>query len=87
MKVTKRSKKKTKILIKKDIPIAEMVKLYPNVVDMLVTEWGFHCVSCYISNFETLEEGARTHGIVGDDFKVMLKMSNEIANLKIKDVK
>ncbi|MEI6886858.1 MAG: DUF1858 domain-containing protein [bacterium] len=71
-------------LITRDMPIAKMVNDYPEVVNMLVTEWGFHCVSCYISNFEMFEDGARVHGIEGEDFEQMLNMCNEIAELKVK---
>lgn len=64
--------------IKSDMLIAEIVETYPEVVDYLVNEYEFHCVTCILAGFETLEEGALAHGIEGKDFKNML---NEINNL------
>lgn len=70
-------------LVQKDILISKLIELHPEVVEMLVTEWGFHCVNCIISNFETLEQGAQTHGITGIDFEVMMEMINDIVKAKI----
>ena len=64
--------------ISKDILIADLVKQHPEIVEMLTYEWGFHCINCIVSNFETLEQGAATHGILGDDFEIMLEMINSM---------
>lgn len=74
-----------KPLIQGDTLIAEMVEQYPQVVGYLVSEYGFHCVSCFISGFEVLEDGARVHGIEGEDFEVMLEAINKIAAGEIED--
>lgn len=71
---TENEKKK----ISKDINIAELVNKHPEVVEMLTYEWGFHCINCIISNIETLEQGAATHGIIGEDFEIMLEMINDM---------
>lgn len=52
---------------------------YPEIVEFLTIEYGLHCVGCFIAEFETLEEGAVVHGILGDDFEDMLKLVNEKA--------
>lgn len=65
--------------IQRDILIADMVEQYPQVIGYLVEEYGFHCVSCFISGFEVLEDGARVHGIVGDEFTDMLVQINKLA--------
>lgn len=75
---TKSDKKKT--VITGDVSIADLVELYPQVVDFLIIEYGFHCVSCFLAGYENLEEGAKVHGIVGEDFQDMLKDINKIAN-------
>jgi hybrid cluster-associated redox disulfide protein len=66
-------------LITGEIMISDMVENYPQVVDFLVIEYGFHCVSCFVSSFECLEDGARVHGIVGEDFDELLENANKIA--------
>lgn len=73
------NKAATKQLIFGDTMIAEMVEKYPEVVPFLVEEYGFHCVSCFISGFEVLEDGARVHGIDGEDFTELLVNVNRIA--------
>ncbi len=69
--------KKQKNIIDGTIPIAELVNLYPHIVDFLVEEYEFYCMNCFLSEFETLEQGAATHGIIGEDFEEMLKLINE----------
>lgn len=61
------------VKIDPDILVADFAELYPEAVDYLITEYGFHCVGCYVSSFESLREGAAVHGIMGDDFSDMLK--------------
>jgi len=67
-------------LIPRNIPIAEMVEKYPMVIDFLVFEYGFHCVSCFVSSFEVLEDGARVHGIAGEEFEELLTQVNKLAS-------
>ncbi|MFQ5493642.1 MAG: DUF1858 domain-containing protein [Candidatus Dojkabacteria bacterium] len=66
-------------LIESDTLVAEIAELYPEAVNMLVYEYGFHCVGCFASQFETLEEGAGVHGIYGKDFEELLYKVNELA--------
>jgi hybrid cluster-associated redox disulfide protein len=54
------------------ISIQNLADFYPQLVETLIVEYGFHCVGCFASQFETLEEGARVHGIVGGDFAELL---------------
>lgn len=61
-----------------EIMIADMVEYYPQVIEYLVNEYGFHCVSCFISSFECLEDGARVHGIEGEEFEEMLENVNAL---------
>ncbi len=64
--------------IPRDMMIAEMAEKYPEIVNFLIYEYGFHCVGCIVSGFEVLEDGARVHGIEGEDFEEMLKIINEM---------
>ena len=65
--------------IKPDILISELADSYPEVALFLTTEYGFHCVGCFASQFDTLENGARIHGIEGEDFEEMMASVLEIA--------
>jgi hybrid cluster-associated redox disulfide protein len=41
----------------------------------LLTDYGLHCVSCYMNDFDTLETGAQIHGMTDEE---MDEMINEI---------
>ena len=40
-------------------------------------EYGFHCLGCAASNFESIEDGAVVHGIDVEKFVKELKKSIE----------
>lgn len=48
--------------IKKDMLVSTIVSEYPQLVEPLMM-LGMHCVSCFASQLETLEEAAMGHGI------------------------
>lgn len=55
------------------ILINDLAEHYPELIETLIIEYGFHCVGCFASQFETLEEGARVHGIEEEDFEEMMR--------------
>lgn len=61
-----------------DISIQELVSNHPQLVDVLINEYGFHCVTCFLSEFETLSEGAKVHGIEGSDFDELMEHLNSL---------
>ncbi len=52
--------------------INDLVAEYPDMAEILINEYGFHCIGCFASQFETLEEGAMVHGIGGEDYEELL---------------
>lgn len=68
------------VKIDPEITISKLALEHPEVVDFLISEYGFHCVGCFVSDFENLREGAAVHGIVGEDFEEMLRRAEEIIN-------
>ncbi len=48
--------------ITKDIKIEEVVTQYPETM-MVFMKHGLHCVGCHVSAFESIEDGAISHGI------------------------
>jgi len=68
--------------IKRDMLIADLAEKFPEIVDFLIYEYNFHCVGCIVSGFEILEDGARVHGIEGEDFEEMLVIINEMVEGK-----
>lgn len=71
---------KIKKLITKDMLISQLAETYPALVDVLIEDYGFHCVGCGMSQFESLEQGAAVHGMTNKEIKVMIENLNELAN-------
>lgn len=68
--------KKTKIEVTKVTQIGEVLRLNPNVKDILMG-FGLHCFGCPMSQMETLEEAAAVHGV---DVDFMIEKINEFLN-------
>jgi|TARA_Y100000310_G_scaffold285184_1_gene308476 hybrid cluster-associated redox disulfide protein len=73
-----------KILIKKDMLLSDVIEKYPEVA-VILTGYGLHCVGCHFSNFDTIEAGAKIHGLNNEEIKFMLKDINTIALEKSKE--
>lgn len=67
---------KKKKVITKDMTIGEVLALNEKLADIFMG-FGMHCVSCPVSQMETIEEASEVHGI---DTEFLLKKLNE--NLK-----
>ena len=72
--------KSSKNLITKDMLIAQLAETYPQLVDVLIEDYGFHCIGCGMSQVESLEQGAAVHGMTNKEIKEMIKNLNELAN-------
>ena len=66
----------------KDLIIMDAAQYYPEAVEVFL-DYGLHCIGCHISGYETIEEGAMGHGIVGDDFENMMLDAQEKINKTI----
>jgi hybrid cluster-associated redox disulfide protein len=66
-------KPKTKQKVTKDILMGELISTYPQSSEILM-KYGFHCIGCMISPYESLEAGAAVHGI---PLEKVLKEINE----------
>ena len=67
-----------KKLIHKDMVIGELVEKYPDLGTVLMEDYGFHCIGCFASGMETLEQGGEVHGMDKNDIKVMIENLNEL---------
>lgn len=68
--------------ITKNTLILELAERYPYLVDVLIENYGFHCIGCSLSAVETLGEGAMGHGF---DKKTIEKMVTEMNELISKE--
>lgn len=49
----------------------------PDNVEIL-RDVGLHCIGCFASQFETLEQGCKGHGMSDDDINGLIKSLNKI---------
>jgi len=64
--------------IKKDMSFGEVISKHPETVDIFARH-GMHCIGCAIASFETIEQGARAHGI---DVKKLVEDLNRAVEKK-----
>jgi hybrid cluster-associated redox disulfide protein len=74
------AKIKKKINLKTNIAL--MVAEYPQTAEVLYA-FGLHCVGCFASQFDTIEQGAKVHGMMDEEVKELIKE----LNIVIKDSK
>jgi hybrid cluster-associated redox disulfide protein len=63
--------------INKDMTFGDLLRQFPNAAPIL-TGYGMHCIGCHIAVTETIEQGARAHGM---DDGMLSKMLQDL-NLK-----
>ncbi len=63
-------KKKT---ITKDMTIGQVIEMDENLGEVFLG-FGMHCISCPVSQMETIEQAAQVHGV---DLDFLLKKLNE----------
>jgi len=62
--------------INKETNIAELVAKYPETAKVFM-DYGLHCVGCMASQFDTIEAGAKVHGMDDATIKELVKDLNE----------
>lgn len=63
--------------ITKKMFIADILGTYPVLADIFVKKYGFHCVGCMAARMETLEDGAKVHGMETKEIDEMVKYLNQ----------
>ena len=66
-----------KIEVNKSTKIANLVFAYPEVADVLI-DYGLHCVGCFASAFDTIEDGAKVHEMSDEDIEELLERIKEV---------
>ncbi len=65
--------------IQKTVLVAELVEKHPELVEPLMM-MGMHCISCFASQMETLEEAAMVHGLNPDE--VVADLNDFLADMQ-----
>lgn len=74
---TKQSKTSNKPQLTKDINLGELMMNFPQEAELLVNDYGLHCVGCMAAAFETLEEGLKGHGYTGKQIDEIIQKLNK----------
>ena len=61
--------------ITRDMLLGEVVAKHPNAAFVFM-QYGLHCVGCVISEYETVEQGCRAHGIPDEVIDEMVADAN-----------
>lgn len=61
--------------IEKTMTFAEVLRASPEAAAVLM-RYGLHCIGCHISAFETLEQGAKAHGLTDAQIDAMVAELN-----------
>src|SRR3989338_10026507 len=71
-------------LVTKEMTIEQVVNAYPEAAE-IIQSYGLHCVGCHANPYETLEMGARGHGM--DDATIVSMMAdvNEFVRQKLSE--
>lgn len=72
------SMKSKKIEINKEMLILDLAENYPELVEVLTFDYGMHCIGCRAAASESLEEGAKVHGMSTKEIDEMVKNLNKI---------
>lgn len=68
-------------LIARDTMLGDLVQEYPEAA-MLMAKKGMHCVGCGMAAWETIEQGARAHGMTEEDIDKLVDEMNKVAAKK-----
>ena len=67
--------------ITKKMKIGEIVEKCPEAAEVMMKH-GMHCIGCAGTAFESLEDGAKVHGVKEKDIDKMIEEINKISEEK-----
>lgn len=66
-------------IITRKTNIADLIANHPEAADILMA-FGLHCVGCFASHFDTIEEGANVHQMLDEEIDEMIEELNAVVN-------
>ncbi len=66
-----------KAMITATMNVLDIIDLHPNAADIL-SAYGLHCVGCAFNTMDSLEDGARAHGLTDVDIENILIDLNDL---------
>lgn len=63
--------------------LGEVVFRFPQTADVIMG-YGLHCVGCFANSFDTIEAGAKIHGMSDEEIDAMLADINKAVKQEVK---
>lgn len=74
-------------MITKDMLLGSVVAEYPEAAEVML-EYGLHCVGCFANAYDTVEIGAKVHGMSDEEIEKMVEEVNgRLREVKQQDTK
>ena len=70
--------------ITKNMLIEDVISKYPEAAHIF-SVYGLHCAGCHASGSETIEQGAKAHGMDDEYISMIIKDANKMISKKIKN--
>lgn len=70
---------KTALLVTRDMIIKDVMDEYPISAEIMEA-YGLHCVGCHANPSDTIETGARFHGMSDEEIGAMIKELNDVVS-------
>jgi len=64
--------------ITKNMKLGEVVNSYPGTIEVFMKH-GLPCAGCHVAGFETVEQGAKAHGMNKKKIDKLLEELNKVA--------
>ena len=65
--------------VSKETNIAELTRTHPQVAEVFA-EYGLHCVGCMAAAFDTIVQGANSHGLSEEDIENLIEDLNLVVS-------
>ena len=72
-----KKKAKSSQPITKDMNLAEVIFKWPATAEVFIAH-GLHCVGCAAAGFDTIERGAKVHGLSDEEIAEMVARASEV---------
>jgi len=74
---------KEKENVTKDMTLGDVITKHPEAAEVMI-KFGLHCVGCHVAAWETIEQGAKSHGMSDKDLEKMVREINDAVKDKNK---
>lgn len=75
------AKKEKNRAITRSMLIGKIASEHPKTVEVML-KYGMHCIGCPMTAYESVEQGAKVHGLGDDTINEMVKEMNRVIELE-----